>query len=96
MGLEPVTDLLAQQAFGKLEYDDTAVIMMMMIMMMYLEDERHGPGQVDEVDLPVPHRQGPLAAAERLGPLRRRPHGEVAPADGLFVEDVGEAAHLDK
>ena len=63
--------------------------------MMYLEDERHGPGQVDEVDLPMPHWQGPLAAAESLSHLRRGPHGEVAPADRLLVENVCEASHLE-
>ena len=59
-----------------------------------LEDEAHGPGQVEEVDVLVPHGQRPLTAAERLGHLARRPDGDVAPAYVLLVEDVGEAPDL--
>ena len=59
-----------------------------------LEDQAHGPGQVEEVDVLVPHGQRPFAAAERLGHLARRPDGDVAPAYVLLVEDVGESPNL--
>ena len=59
-----------------------------------LEDETHGPGQVEEVDVLVPHGESSLAAAERLGHLTRRPDGDVAPAHVFLVENVGEASDL--
>ena len=37
------------------------------------EDERHGPRQVDEVDLAVPEGQGSLAAGESSRHFGRRP-----------------------
>jgi len=59
-----------------------------------LEDEVHGPGQVEEMDVFVSHGQSSLTAAERLGDLGWGPDREVAPAHVLLVEDVGKSSHL--
>ena len=58
------------------------------------EYDGHGPGQVEEVYLPVPHGQGALAAREGLGDLGGGPQRDLVPADRFLVHDVGEAAHL--
>jgi len=58
------------------------------------ENEGHGPGQVEEVDGLVPHGQSSFTAAEGLGHLGGRPDGQLAPRNGLLVEDVCEASDL--
>jgi hypothetical protein len=47
------------------------------------------------VDLAVAQGQGPLAAREGLGDLRRGPDGDVAPVHVPLVEDVGQAVDLE-
>merc|ERR1719338_27981 len=59
-----------------------------------LNDEVHGPRQVEEVDVLVSHGKGSLTATECLGHLTRCPDGDVTPTDVLLVEDVGESPDL--
>ena len=59
-----------------------------------LVDDLHDPGQVDQVDLLVAHRQTPLATRDGFGDLGRRPDGDMVPAYATLVQDVGNALHL--